>query len=85
MLILMSSTAATINLLTSATLAVLVLFAQDRLGLTEAGYGILLAAGALGGIPAGLLGPAIIRRIGRGCRDRRRDAARRPRRTSPWR
>ncbi len=66
MLILMSSTAATINLLTSATLAVLVLFAQDRLGLTEAGYGILLAAGALGGIPAGLLGPAIIRRVGEG-------------------
>jgi len=66
MLILMSSMAATINLMTSATMAVLVLFSQDRLGLNEAGYGILLAAGAIGGIPAGLLGPAIIRRLGEG-------------------
>ncbi|MEO8262754.1 MAG: MFS transporter [Pseudolysinimonas sp.] len=66
MLILMSSTAATINFMTSAAGAVLVLLSQDRLGLTDAGYGILLAAGAVGGIPAGLLGPAIIRRIGEG-------------------
>ncbi|MEO5920541.1 MAG: MFS transporter [Pseudolysinimonas sp.] len=66
MLILMSSMAASINLMTSATTAVLVLFSQDRLGLPEAGYGILLAAGAIGGIPAGLLGPAIIRRLGEG-------------------
>lgn len=65
-LILMSSTAATINFFTSAALAVLVLFAQDRLGLDEAGFGLLLAAGALGGIPAGLLGPTIIRRVGEG-------------------
>jgi MFS family permease len=65
-LIVMSSTAATINFFTSAALAVLVLFAQDRLGLDEAGFGLLLAAGALGGIPAGLLGPAIIRRVGEG-------------------
>ncbi|HTE62087.1 MAG TPA: MFS transporter [Solirubrobacteraceae bacterium] len=66
MLILMSSMAATINLMTFATMAVFVLFSQDRLGLNEAGYGILLAAGAIGGIPAGLLGPAIIRRLGEG-------------------
>jgi MFS family permease len=66
MLILMSSTAATINFLTAAAGGVLVLFAQDRLGLNDAGYGLLLAAGALGGIPAGLIGPALIRRAGEG-------------------
>jgi MFS family permease len=66
MLILMSSTAATINFLTGAAGGVLVLFAQDRLGLDSTGYGLLLAAGALGGIPAGLIGPALIRRAGEG-------------------
>jgi MFS family permease len=65
-LVLMSSLAAASNFLTAATGAVLVLLAQDRLGLQDVGYGLLLAGAALGGIPAGLVGPAIIRRIGEG-------------------
>lgn len=65
-LIVMAGSAAAINFFSSGADAVFVLFSQDRLGLTEAGYGILLAAAAVGGIPAGLLGPAIIRRLGEG-------------------
>ena len=48
--------AGVINFSTAAVLAILVLFTQDRLGLDDAGYGLLLAVEALGGIPAGLLG-----------------------------
>jgi MFS family permease len=65
-LILMAACAAAINFLTGATGAVFVLYAQDQLGIGDAGYGLLLAAAALGGIPAGLVGPAIIRRVGEG-------------------
>lgn len=65
-LIVMASSAAAINFFTGGADAVLVLYVQDRLGLPEAGFGILLAAAALGGIPAGLIGPAVIRRIGEG-------------------
>jgi MFS family permease len=65
-LIVMAASAAAINFFTSGADAVLVLFSQDRLGLTDAGYGILLGAAAVGGIPAGLIGPAIIRKIGEG-------------------
>ncbi|MCU1416414.1 MAG: transporter [Schumannella sp.] len=65
-LIVMAGSAAVINFCTSGTGAILVLFAQDRLGLNDAGYGLVLAAAAIGGIPAGLVGPAIIRRVGEG-------------------
>lgn len=65
-LIVMAASAASINFFTAGTGAVLVLFSQDRLGLTDAGYGILLGAAAIGGIPAGLVGPAIIRKVGEG-------------------
>ncbi|HEV7741629.1 MAG TPA: MFS transporter [Pseudolysinimonas sp.] len=65
-LIVMAGSAAVMNFCTSGTSAILVLFAQDRLGLNDAGYGLLLAAAAIGGIPAGLVGPAIIRRAGEG-------------------
>jgi MFS family permease len=65
-LIVMAASAAAINFFTSGADAVLVLFSQDRLGLTDAGYGILLGAAAVGGIPAGLIGPAIIRKVGEG-------------------
>jgi MFS family permease len=65
-LVVMALSAATINFCTAGAEAVLVLFVQDRLGLQDVGYGVLLAAAAVGGIPAGLWGPAIIRRLGEG-------------------
>jgi MFS family permease len=65
-LVVMALSAATINFCASAAEGVLVLYAQDRLGLQDVGFGVLLAAAAVGGIPAGLWGPAVIRRIGEG-------------------
>ena len=46
-------------------LTMLVLVAQERLGLGAFGFGILLTAGAAGGVIGGLLGPKVIARIGR--------------------
>ena len=65
-LLVMAISAAACNFFTGGTGAVLVLFAQDRLGVGEAGYGVLLGAAAVGGIPAGIIGPAIVRRFGEG-------------------
>ena len=48
------------NLTFSATFSVLVLFAQDILGLDSFGYGVLLAAGGVGGF----LGSLLAERIG---------------------
>ncbi len=42
------------NLASGAAFAILVLFAQERLGLGEAGYGLLLAAGSIGGVVGGV-------------------------------
>ncbi len=53
-----------LNFLTVMSVTILVLFAQDILGLTSVGYGVLLTAGALGGVLGGLIGPAIITRLG---------------------
>lgn len=64
LLVTFATLAGVINFSTAAVLAILVLFSQDRLGLDDAGYGLLLAVEALGGIPAGLLASAIIRRLG---------------------
>ncbi|WP_081761822.1 MFS transporter [Saccharomonospora piscinae] len=46
--------------------SVLVLFAQDRLGLREVGYGFLLAASALGGLLGTAVAERARRRLGRG-------------------
>ena len=43
----------------------LVLVAQERLGLASFGFGLLLTAGAAGGVVGGLFGPHVIDRIGR--------------------
>lgn len=43
--------------------ATLVLFALERLGLSQAGYGVLLAAPALGGVLGGFLSPKLQGRI----------------------
>lgn len=64
LLVTFATLAGIINFSTASVLAILVLFTQDRLGLDDTGYGILLAVEALGGIPAGLLASAIIRRMG---------------------
>jgi MFS family permease len=50
----------------AATNAILVLVAQERLGLDAASYGALLAAGAVGGLLGGLIANRLIARIGQG-------------------
>ena len=55
-----------LNALTMMGLTVLVLYSQDVLGLTAFGHGVLLTAGAAGGVLGGLLCPAIAARIGAG-------------------
>ena len=63
---------ALMNLTLSAALSILVLYAQERLGLGSVGYGLLLSSVAVGGISASLvaervigwLGPATTMRLG---------------------
>lgn len=45
--------------------ATLVLFATQGLGVSTAGYGLLLAAGAVGSVLGGLVNPRIVGRIGK--------------------
>jgi hypothetical protein len=44
--------------------AVLVLLAIEELGLSEAGYGLMVGAGAIGGVVGALISSAVTRRIG---------------------
>ncbi|MCV3270072.1 MFS transporter [Roseobacter sinensis] len=53
-----------INGLSMLALVVLVLVSQERLGLSASGYGLLLTAGAVGGVLGGFLCPAIVSQIG---------------------
>ncbi|MGX9354802.1 MFS transporter [Roseobacteraceae bacterium S113] len=53
-----------LNFATMMVMAILVLYAQDVLGLGALGHGILLACGAAGGVTAGLVGPWIVARLG---------------------
>jgi MFS family permease len=52
------------NLLVEATMAVLVLFSRDELGVGGAGFGSLLAIAAIGGVVASGVGPALSRLLG---------------------
>lgn len=52
------------NFLATATITVQVLFAQDVLGLSAAGYGIILSVGAVGAITGSLLAPLMIKTVG---------------------
>lgn len=52
------------NLAFQMPLAVFVLFAQDVLGIGEAGFGLLLALMGMGGVIGGLLGDRIVARLG---------------------
>lgn len=47
-----------------ACLAVLVLFAQEVLGLGAVGVGLMMTAGACGGVLGGLVAPTVCRRLG---------------------
>ena len=51
------------NLAFMAGEAVLVLFASDELGLDSGGYGLLLAAVAVGGVPGSLLAARVGERV----------------------
>ena len=53
-----------LNALYMANVAVLVLFAQDVLGLDAVGYGFLLTAGAVGAVLGGLAAPAVTAWLG---------------------
>jgi MFS family permease len=57
--------AGAINLGFTAAAAVLVLHAQDNLGLDELGFGLLLASAAVGGVVGAQLAPRTINRLGR--------------------
>ncbi len=52
------------NLANFMALATFVLYATSRLGVSTAMYGVLLAAGALGGIAGGMLTARIVTRLG---------------------
>ncbi len=53
-----------LNLLAFMEVTILVLYSQEVLGLSAIGHGILLTAGAAGGVAGGVIGPRIISRIG---------------------
>lgn len=52
------------NLAYSAALSTFVLYAQEDLGVSTAGYGLLLSAGAVGGIAGGFVAAPILGRLG---------------------
>lgn len=53
-----------LNALHMAALAIMVLFAQDVLGLDAVGYGLLLSFGAFGGVAGGMIAPRLVRQLG---------------------
>ncbi|MYM57005.1 MFS transporter [Thalassovita mangrovi] len=55
---------AAINAVFIGGMTILVLYAQEVLGLSAAGYGLLLTCGAAGGVLGGLTAPRLARRIG---------------------
>lgn len=53
-----------LNFVTFGSIAILVLFSQEVLGLSAAGHGLLLSAGALGAVLGSLTGPRIAATLG---------------------
>ncbi len=53
-----------INAVFTGTMTILVLYAQENLGLSPTGYGLLLTCGAAGGVLGGLFAPAVGKRLG---------------------
>jgi MFS family permease len=56
--------AGVINIVSYGILGVFVVFAREDLHVSKTGYGLLLAASAVGGVIASRLGPALMRTIG---------------------
>ena len=54
------------NLTSTATISIFVLFAQERLGLGSVGYGVLLTSGAVGGVAGSLTAERFVRWLGAG-------------------
>jgi MFS family permease len=54
------------NMVATACISLLVLYAQDYLGLSEAGYGLLISVGALGGLLAGFTTERLAKPLGTG-------------------
>ncbi|MFN3662168.1 MFS transporter [Yoonia sp.] len=53
-----------INAVFIGGMTILVLYAQEVLGLSATGYGLLLSFGAMGGVAGGLLAPVVAARLG---------------------
>ncbi|WP_227271193.1 MFS transporter [Roseobacter weihaiensis] len=53
-----------INAISTMAITVLILFSQEILNLSAIGHGVLMTAGAAGGVVGGLLGPKVVARIG---------------------
>ena len=53
-----------INAASTGYATLLILYAQEVLGLSAAGYGVLMMCGAAGGVVGGLAGPRLVRRYG---------------------
>lgn len=62
----LSLMAGTTNFFTFGIVSIFVLFAQDILGVPDAGYGILLAALGVGGLLGAVIAPRMVARIGSG-------------------
>ena len=58
--------AGTINLFASGVTAVFVLYAQDILGVSDGGYGVLLSALGIGGLLGAVVAPKVVDAIGPG-------------------
>lgn len=53
-----------INAASTGYATLLILYAQEVLGLNAAGYGLLMMIGAAGGVAGGLIGPKLVKRFG---------------------
>jgi len=53
-----------INAISTMAVTILILFSQEILELGAVGHGILLTAGAAGGVVGGIAGPRVVARIG---------------------
>jgi MFS family permease len=53
-----------INAISTMAVTILILFSQDIMGLSAIGHGVLLTAGAAGGVVGGIAGPHVVARIG---------------------
>lgn len=58
--------AGTTNLFMFGIIAIFVLFAQERLGVSDTGYGVLLAMLGVGGLAGAMIAPRVLRVLGPG-------------------